>query len=224
MASRYTPSVIPTDSNRYDVSGENPEMQFVDADCTVLQNLLGITDLVTLQNKEEEQLAAAFSLLTSEVRAETPLTCELIRHIHRRIFGSMYSWAGSWRTIQISKEDTVWPPPNFLDQAMKDFERDVLSTHPARALTDTEQFCTAVGHIQGEFLAIHPFREGNARTIKLATDILAEQTGRPPLRYDDSEDGTAAYIEAAKAAIGKDYEPMVTIAQVALTNAIESPE
>lgn len=58
--------------------------------------------------------------------------------------------------------------------------------------------------IQGEFLVIHPFREGNARTIKLATDLLAVQTGRLPLTYDQSETGTRTYIEAAKTAFQRD--------------------
>src|SRR5436853_1033497 len=66
---------------------------------------------------------------------------------------------------------------------MQQFERDVLRRHPARQLDD-DAFCRAIARIQGEFLAIHPFREGNARTIKLLTDLLALQTDRPLLRYD----------------------------------------
>jgi cell filamentation protein len=77
----------------------------------------------------------------------------------------------------------------------------------------------ALGEIQGEFLVIHPFREGNARTIKLVTDLLALQSGRPPLEYDPSDAGIAAYISAAKVAFRRDYKPLSTIIRSALVRA-----
>ena len=76
-------------------------------------------------------------------------------------------------------------------------------------------------HVQGEFLAIHPFREGNARTIKLVTDLLAAQTKRLPLTYDMTASGVAKYIEAAKAAMLKDYKPMATIIREALAVTLQ---
>lgn len=183
---------------------------------TVLKNKKGITDLYTLQTEEEAALAGAYSLLLGEVRSDTPITNELIRYVHKVIFGDLFDWAGRWRTVKISKDETVWPPPDFLESAMQEFERDVLRLYSASALTDDDAFCTAVGHIQGEFLAIHPFREGNARTIKLVTDLLAAQTQRLPLKYDMSAAGTTTYIEAAKAAMLKDYAPMTAIIPEAL--------
>ena len=95
-------------------------------------------------------------------------------------------------------------------------ERDVVGRHPAASIRDDAGFCAAVADIQGEFLVIHPFREGNARTVKLLTDILAEQTGRPFLVYDRSEQGQERYIAAAKAAFRKEYDPMEAIIRSAL--------
>src|SRR3990167_8240454 len=135
----------------------------------------------------------------------------------------LYDWAGRWRTVSISKEGTAWPPPDYLSKAMSTFERDVLSTYPAESLTSDDLFCKAVGHIQGEFLAIHPFREGNARTIKLVTDLLAVQTGRLPLVYDPSDIGRDRYIEAAKAAMLQNYEPMIAVITSALSASKRSP-
>jgi cell filamentation protein len=118
--------------------------------------------------------------------------------------------------VRISKPGAAWPPPDYLDRAMENFERDVLCRYPARDLAEDDVFCRAVGHIQGEFLAIHPFREGNARTVKLVTNLLAVQTGRLPLRYDMTDAGRGAYVEAAKAALVGDHEPMVTLIRTAL--------
>jgi cell filamentation protein len=66
---------------------------------------------------------------------------------------------------------------------------------------------------------IHPFREGNARTIKLMTNLLAVQTGRLLLVYDSTEKGQQRYIAAATAAFRKDYSPMAAVIRLALETA-----
>jgi cell filamentation protein len=208
--------------DRYDVSG-NIEGQYVDAELTVLTNKKGITDLPTLQIAEEQALAQAYEVLLNEVRIDTPMTSELLCHIHNRIFGELYDWAGRWRTVWISKPGITWPAPDFLEQNMLEYERDVLARYPHHKLREEDAFCSAVGKIQGEFLVIHPFREGNARAIKLLTDLLAVQTGRPLLIYDQSEAGQEAYISAAQAAFKRDYAPMVTIIRQALERAQTGP-
>ena len=94
---------------------------------------------------------------------------------------------------------------------MREFERTVLSKYLASTLKDDDDFCRAVGEIQGEFLAIHPFREGNARTVKLFTDLLAAQTGRPFLVDDPTTEGADRYIAAASAALlRQDYRLMTS--------------
>ncbi|MGA2796870.1 MAG: Fic family protein [Thermoguttaceae bacterium] len=208
--------------DRYDVSG-NVETQYVDADETVLVNKKGITDLHTLQIAEEEALARAYETLLGEVRIDTPMTCDLLRHIHHRIFGELYDWAGAWRTVWISKPGITWPAPDFLDRNMQGFERNVLDKHPADSLKDDASFCAAVGEIQGEFLVIHPFREGNARTIKVLTNLLAAQTGRPLLVYDSTAKGQERYVDAAKAAFKKQYAPMIALILEALARARQGP-
>ncbi len=204
--------------DRYDTSG-NPEAEYVDAAQTVLVNKRGIADLHDLQVAEEEALAAAYETLLGEVRTDTPMTCDLLRHIHGRIFGELYAWAGRWRTVWISKPGATWPAPDFLDGNMEALEREVLAKHPAEALRSDDHFCAALAQIQGEFLVIHPFREGNARTVKLMTDILAEQSDRPVLIYDQTEQGRKMYIAAAQAAFRHDYGRMTEIIRSALERA-----
>ena len=205
--------------SRYDVSG-NIEAQYADDAETVLVNRLQITDLKTLQVAEESALAKAYESLLREVKVDTPLTCELLKHIHEAIFGELFEWAGRWRRVNISKPGVVWPAAAFLDQSMQTFERDVLHRFPNGSITTDAEFSLAIGEIQGEFLAIHPFREGNARTIKLASDLLAAQTGRPLLQYDQSDEGANAYILAASAAHSrKDYRPMTSLIEQALVRA-----
>ncbi len=202
-------------SSRYSVGGD--ENEYMDAAKTVLKNKKHIEDLHALYIEEEKALAVAYEILFEEVRSDTVITSELIRYAHLSIFGHLYEWAGRWRTVTISKPGVTWPPPDYLDEAMITFEKEVLFNYPASSLENDKNFCEAIGHIQGEFLAIHPFREGNARTIKLVTDLLALQSGRLPLAYDDSEKGRVKYIEAAKAAILQNYDPMIEFIRDSLT-------
>jgi cell filamentation protein len=205
----------PKRRDRYDTSG-NIEDHYVDDSRTVMVNKLGITELDALQTAEEQALARSYGQLLREVRTDTPMTCDLLRHIHAAIFGAIYDWAGRWRTVWISKPGITWPPPDFLDQSMDEYERATLSRWPASAITDDAMFCQAASEIQGEFLTIHPFREGNARTVKLLTNLLASQTGRPLLAYDNSPRGADAYIEAAKKAFKRDHSALATLIAEAL--------
>ncbi len=188
----------------------------MDTEQKVLRNKKGMSNLMTLQVEEEKSLAKAYEQLLEEVRSDTPITVALVKYAHGRVFGELYDWAGRWRTVVISKPGVTWPPPDYLDEAMQTFEAEVLRRYPASSLRDDGRFCEALGHIQGEFLAIHPFREGNARTIKLVTDLLAVQAGRLPLSYDDSDAGKQAYVDAAKAAMLKDFHPMTSLISKAL--------
>ena len=201
--------------HRYDVSG-NIEAEYVDAAQTVLVNKLGLQDLESLLIAEEESLAQAYETLLRDVRTDTPLKCELLCHIHHRIFGGLYAWAGKWRTVTISKPGITWPPPLFVPRAMDEFERDVLAKYLAEKLRTDIEFCRAAAEIQGDFLVVHPFREGNARTIKLACDLLAVQTGRPVLLYDQSAAGSERYILAADQAFKRDYRLLESIILAAL--------
>jgi cell filamentation protein len=209
--------------DRYDVTG-NVEAEYVDEAQTVLVNKRGITDLHQLQLLEEEGLVRAYETLLDEIRTDTPLTCDLIRYVHQRIFGELYEWAGRSRTVNISKPGVTWPPPAFLVENMAQFEQDFLRKLTAAVLSDEDAFCQAVAQIQGEFLVIHPFREGNARTIKLVTDLLAAQTGRPLLRYDQSDAGRDRYIMAASQVFKRNYQPMQEIIRRALAAALEGPQ
>ncbi len=156
---------------------------------------------------------------TSQQVIKATLTCWLVQHVHQRIFGELYDWAGRWRTVWISKPGVTWPPPDFLAEQMSQFENDVLQKYPASSIKDDEAFIHAVAEIQGEFLVIHPLREGNARTIKLVTDLLASQGGRPLLAYDQSKAGADRYIEGAKAAFKTDYGLLAAVIRQALAYA-----
>ncbi len=55
--------------------------------------------------------------------------------------------------------------------------------------------------------------------IKLATDLMAAQTGRPFLKYDQTDAGRERYIIAAGRSFARDYRLMIEIIREALAAA-----
>jgi cell filamentation protein len=206
--------------NRYTAVG--PETKFADKQGRVLVNKLGITRLRQLQIREEEGLVDCYQRMIKRVRFDTPLSNALICEIHREIFGELFEWAGKWRASWISKGQTVWANPVHIESLMQTFEAEILQRAPLSQTIGDGEFCSIVALIQGEFLTIHPFREGNARTIKVLTDLYAVQTGRRFLIYDQTEPGQTEYINAAIAAMGRDLLPMEAVIHGALIRSYDS--
>lgn len=196
-----------------------PEANYVDEAETILANKLGICDLHSLHVKEEEGLVHCYQTLVQSVRFDTPLSNGLIREVHRLIFGELFDWAGRWRHSWISKGNTVWAHPDHIDALMQEYEAKVLQQTPLSKNMTDDEFCSIVALIQGEFLTVHPFREGNARTIKVITDLYAVQTDRPFLIYDESETGKQEYIHAAIQAMLTNHLPMEAVIKASLAAA-----
>lgn len=77
-------------TSRYSVGGD--ENEYMDKAKTVLRNRKNIRDLPTLYVEEEKALARAYELLLNEIRSDTPMSSELIKYVHHRIFADLYDW------------------------------------------------------------------------------------------------------------------------------------
>ena len=71
-------------ASRYSIGGS--ENEYMDLGQTILKNKKGIADLRALFIEEEKALARAYELLLDEMRSDTPIASDLIKHIHGRIF------------------------------------------------------------------------------------------------------------------------------------------
>lgn len=127
----------------------------------VLRNIPGIQD---------PQQLAAFEANATAVRLieldAAPLAGRFdIAHltaIHRHILQDVYSWAGEFRTVNISKGGHLFGVARFVESAL----REVLRRLPGEqylAGSDSSRFSKRAGFYLGEINAIHTFREGNGR-------------------------------------------------------------
>jgi cell filamentation protein len=92
--------------------------------------------------------------------------------IHHHLFQDVFDWAGTPRTVRISKQASAFCFPEHIDaQATKLFSElkdekylEMLSARKA-------------AHFLAELNALHAFREGNGRTQLTFFALLADRAG-----------------------------------------------
>ncbi len=97
--------------------------------------------------------------------------------------------------MNISKDDVLFAPAEYLEQSLKLFETEFSKLLPSS--TDSKKFvANKLAVIHNELNALHPFREGNGRTIRLFLDLITVYVGYEPI--DWSKSSHEKYIQACK--------------------------
>ena len=182
----------------------------------ILLNYAGCLDQDELHRREDEGVARAMEFVNGLLGygEPTPLTIALVQHVHRELLGGIYPFAGTWRTVDLHKGEgpTKWPlPPGGIEPMMALFDRDVLSRSPIIA-DDDETVMAFAAEVMGEFIAIHPFREGNGRTAFIVANLILMQNDLLPLDVYDRQRDQECYFAACEAArVKKEYAPMAAL-------------
>ena len=144
----------------------------------ILENLLGITDPAKLKETEEDIFSDAAADIISGNNLSSKLDFTFLKNLHKLLFGKIYPFAGQIRTVNIAKADSsvpfcmadfIVPEANRIFTNLKN--RDYLQGMP-RA-----EFVPAIADLAINLNALHPFREGNGRTIRLYLQLLAKNAG-----------------------------------------------
>lgn len=190
--------------SRYNVSED-----FADIKGGVLINKLGITDQKLLSDMETVLLHDAYTFyLTVLGKNKLEFDVDLIFELHRYFLGTLYEWAGKIREVDISKGGTLFIPAKYISNALKELERIIvknISFKNKNRLVVAEN----LAEIACEFNAVHPFREGNGRTIRLFIDLLLLANGYKMFNYNKLNENV--YIEACRAGMEKNYKKMKNI-------------
>ena len=152
---------------------------YLDADASILRNLVGATNYDELLNAEGELVA----LRTNEFLEKLPLrpsgSMDDFLFIHRFLFQDIYDWAGMPRTVEIRKSqegsEYFLPSPNIamgFAWAQDELRKD----NWLRDLPKAE-FTQRLAYHFDNYNFIHPFREGNGRTQRLFWTLLCHEAG-----------------------------------------------
>ena len=189
--------------SEYDYEYEYDE-QYCYPGTSTLRNKLGITD----QNKLdaiERDLTAIRTLQLEQNPINGNFDLKHLKGIHRFIFGDIFEWAGSLRTVNISK-GVLFCRSDYLEDNCNDLFRKLSKEHFEEM--NYEKFVSTLAHYLGEINAMHPFREGNGRAQRAFINQLAMKYG---YYLDFSKISEEEMIEASYHSFSVDDTKMITL-------------
>jgi len=169
-------------------------------DFSVLQNKFGIRDAEELDYVEREFVSRRSVGNVPTGRFDLAH----LKAIHRHLFQDVYEWAGTLRTVEISKGGSQFQFRRFIETGMADVHRRVVERDFLRGL-DLDAYAREAGEIIGDVNHVHPFREGNGRTQMLYLRQLTAQAGH---RLDVTRIEKEAWMAASRQAHMGRYEAM----------------
>ncbi len=143
-------------------------------------------------------------------RRRNPVSEAFGRGLHRRMFGSVWRWAGKYRTTDKNLGVERWQIhaklAEVFDNAKYWIEHE---TYPP------DEIAVRFHHA---LVAVHPFPNGNGRWSRLMADLLVMRLGKPRFSWGGSslrgpDDARRSYIEALKVADNHDYGLLLKFAR-----------
>ena len=148
-------------------------------DIDILKNIPGVKTAEELKRIEGDLTKVTMGIVYAQDYAKfnTGTLCQ----IHRTIFGSLFDWAGEFRTIHLYKReellggDTVrYAQPQDIKKelaaASKEISKLKLNEDPKTLVFKIVRITASIWHT-------HPFREGNTRTVVAFSVLLAAKFG-----------------------------------------------
>lgn len=144
---------------------------------TALRNVRGLRDQAALSRLEDDVSALALAeLAVSHLPGRYDLAH--LQAFHRFVFGDVYPWAGQVRTIAISKGESMFCLPQYIDGYAADIAARLTGQDHLTGL-DRPAFLDGLAELWADLNALHPFREGNGRATRALLSQLARDAGHP---------------------------------------------
>lgn len=177
----------------------------------ILPNILGLKTAEEIALSEFEGFLKTEILFTEKLTTRTKFNIRYILKIHKSALGHLYQFAGKYREVNMSKDGFPFAAAQYLDQTMQTFEADVLGKLPPK-YENADALIRAIAVVHGEFLLIHPFREGNGRTARILVNLMARKGGYGPLLFEKIGDKEfEKYVSAIQKSAHKDYSEMIEL-------------
>lgn len=178
----------------------------------VLRNLLGIKRKREMDRLEGQRQVCALDELLGAHDQNHRFNAADIKCVHRMWLSSIYSWAGQYRQVNITKGNFSFAAAQHIPTLMQEFERTYLFKFTPCDFKSESEICNALAIVHAELVLIHPFRDGNGRTARLLAILMAVQAGLPPLDFGGLKGVTREkYFAAVRDALDRNYEPMKQI-------------
>ena len=169
-----------------------------------------ITSKAELDRWEQENIAAAETWALRRVPRDI-LTDGFIKRLHKRMFGTVWRWAGQFRTTGKNIGVPAWQIPGELRNLCSD-----CAAWTEHGAFPPDEIAVRFHH---RLTVIHPFPNGNGRHARLMTDILLIHLLKQQ-RFSwgsgnlvSAGDCRQQYINALRAADRHDYAALLAFAR-----------
>jgi Fic-DOC domain mobile mystery protein B len=129
-----------------------------------------------------------------------------VRKLHMNMYGDVWTWAGRYRTRDLSIGVPFTQVAVEVNNLMKDSSFWLKTT-------DAQELDQAICRVHHRLVAVHPFINGNGRMCRMYADLIALSLGRPLFSWGGTKLGKdsetrLAYISALKSADSGDFQPL----------------
>ena len=150
-------------------------------DSDVLKNLAGIQDSEELKNMEADYTLLRLSEI-AEDESPTQFDFQALCGLHYRIFQDVYEWAGKPRMINIEKAEAVLGEISVIYSDCFDIVKDAESILKRAnrfewKKASFEEVVITFSNFMTKLWKVHPFREGNTRTVVTLCCMFIEAQG-----------------------------------------------
>lgn len=129
----------------------------------VIRNKLNIKDEKTLHKYDKKMVAFKLSTINF-ARIPEKFNEERLKFIHNYLFCDIYDFAGKYRLENIIKENFEFSQYEYIEENLKKVIAQI-NVEQLKKLS-FDEFCSKISYYLTELNVIHPFREGNGRTIR----------------------------------------------------------
>ena len=145
-----------------------------------------------MNHVESLALEGATNAAIDETETDHRFTSADIRRLHALWLRDIYTWAGEYRSVNVSRDGFMFASARFIPQLMRELEEGPLRSYTPCRAQDVAGQAVALAITHAELILIHPFREGNGRCARLLATLMGLQAGLPALNFASSEAGNAA--------------------------------
>jgi len=174
----------------------------------VLKNLLGIKSKREMDRVEAREQLRAVDELVEMFGPNHRFTSKDVCKIHEVWLRPIYSWAGRYRQVNLSKGRFPFAAAKHIPVLMDNLENGPLYEYTPCNFREAEKVIRAIAVVHTELILTHPFRDGNGRVGRLLSLLMALQAKLPPLNFSEIKGRKKEeYFAAVQAGMDRNYAP-----------------
>ena len=169
-------------------------------------NLLGISDREKLNEEEAKGIIKAEDFMY-DLDESVEINVSVILELHQTAFGHVYDWAGKWRTNDFKVGQHI--PPSYQEVPILMYQFFDELSFKLSNISDRETAISTIAYAHHQMVKIHPFVNGNGRTARLLSNLVAILNGYDNIiLYHREGQARQTYLEAIRAADQYDYSKL----------------